>query len=212
MYCFLFLLCLALIVVFCEWLYRKGLDAEYTRKTAHSLSTLQCLLFPVFFTSHWYALILVIITSSILYIGRRKHFFKSIDSIKRKTCGSYLLPVSIGTVYFLSLLLDDWIFFVLPVVVLAVSDSLACVCGRICKSRYLMTGKTVAGTIVFFLSTFTISCGVLLFQSAGIKAFGVALGISVITTGVELISPNGSDNLTISLSVIVSLLLLDTVL
>jgi len=212
LYCFLFLSCFALIIVFCEWLHKKGLHAEYTRKTAHALSTLQCLLFPVFFTSHRYALILVIITSSILYIGRQKDFFKSIDSVKRKTCGSYLLPISIGIVYYLSLLLDDWVFFVLPVIVLAISDSLACIFGRIYKSGHLKSGKTVIGSIVFFLSTLIISCCILLLQSAGIKTFGVAFGVSLITTGVELVSPSGSDNLTVSLSVIGSMLLLDTIL
>jgi dolichol kinase len=175
------------------------------------LGILSCLFVTSCFSSPWYVLGITIITFSILYIGYRKHLFVSINAVNRKTCGAYLLPVSIGLVYFMSRYLQNEIFFVLPLIILAISDSLACVLGRKYKSKMLAANKTIMGTVVFFLSTFIISCFLLWFPLMEIKSIRMALGLSIVTTGVELISPNGSDNLTIPLSVVVSLLLLNPV-
>lgn len=211
-YCLLFLLCFMLIIALCEWLHNKGLHAEYTRKTAHILSIFLCLFLPACFTSHWYVLLLVVLATLTLYIGRRKQLFKSIESVERRTSGSYLLPISIGMVYYLSLVLHAQVFFTLPLVVLAVSDSLSCIFGKHYQSKSLKPGKTLIGTTVFFISTFIICWSILFFQMPTVKMAGAALGISIITTGVEFVSLRGSDNLTIPLSVIGSLLLLDRII
>jgi dolichol kinase len=176
------------------------------------LSTLLCLSVPVFFSSHWYALFFVIGSFSLLYIGYKKHLLNSIHSVGRKTYGAYLLPVSIGITYYVSLLLQNNLFFILPVVVLAISDPLACSFGKMYKSKVLRSGKTIIGTLVFFLSTLIISSTILLYQSPEIKMAGIALGVSVIASGVELMSSKGSDNLTIPLSIIISLILFDIIL
>jgi len=212
LYCFLFFLCFILILVSCEFLHKRGLQVEYTRKLAHSLSTLLCLSVPVFFSSHCYALLFVIGSFFILYIGNKKQLLNSIYFVNRKTYGAYLLPVSIGITFYISQWLQNNLFFILPIVVLAISDPLACYFGQTYKSKILKSGKTVIGTLTFFLSTLIISSFILFHQSAGIKMAGIALGISVTTSGVELMSPNGSDNLTIPLSVIVSLMLFNALL
>jgi dolichol kinase len=54
--------------------------------------------------------------------------------------------------------------------------------------------------------------GILYSQSTGKQITGIALGVSVVVSVVELISPNGSDNLTIPLSVIGSFMLFDKIL
>jgi Dolichol kinase len=212
LYGFLFFLCFVLILVFCEFLYKKGLQVEHTRKIAHSLSTLLCLSVPFCFTSHWYALLFIIGSFSALYIGHRKQLLNSIHAVDRKTFGAYLLPVSIGIVYYISLLLQNNLFFILPVIVLAISDPLACYFGKRYKSKVLKSGKTIAGTSAFFLSTLIICSLILCHQSTETKTIGIALVISVITSGMELISPNGSDNLTIPLSVVASLVLFDAIM
>jgi len=210
LYCFLFFLSFAFILVFCEFLHKKGVQVEHTRKIAHSLSTLLCLSVPLLFSSHLYALIFVIGAFLILYIGKRKHLLNSIHSVERKTYGAFLLPVSIGIAYYISVWQQDNIFFILPIFILAISDPLACYFGTSYKSKVLKSNKTVLGTLAFFLSTFIICTTILLYQSADLKIIGIALGISVIVSAIELISPNGSDNLTIPLSVIISLKLLNT--
>jgi dolichol kinase len=211
LYCFLFLSYFSLIIILCELLHRRGVAVEYTRKLAHALATLSCLFATSCFSSHWYVSGLIIATFSILYIGCQKKLFPSINSVSRKTCGAYMLPVSIGLVYYLSLYLKNELFFILPVVILAISDSLACILGRNYKSKIIVANKTLIGSIVFFLSTFILSSFILWFSLEEIRSIGIALGVSVIATGVELISPNGSDNLTIPLLVIASLLLFNPV-
>ena len=137
---------------------------------------------------------------------------KSIHSVKRKTYGAFLLPVSIGIAYYVSVWQKDNIFFILPVFILAISDPLAYYFGTAYKSKVLKSDKTVIGTLIFFLSALIICTTVLLHQSAGFKSLGIALCISVIVSGIELISPNGSDNLTIPLSVILLLMLFEVIL
>jgi dolichol kinase len=161
----------------------------------------------VYFSSHWYALLFVVGAFFILYIGKRKQFLCSIHSVERKTYGAFLLPVAIGIAYYVSVWQQDNVFFILPILVLAISDPLACFFGTAYKSKILKSNKTVIGTLVFFLSTLIICITILLHQSADFKSLGIALCISVIVSGIELISPNGSDNLTIPLSVILSLIL-----
>ena len=207
LYCFFFLSYYVFIIVFCEWLYKKGLHPEYTRKVAHTASTLSCLLIPVCFTSHRYVLVLGILSFLILYIGYRKQLFSSIDSVNRKTYGSYLLPISFGFVYCVFILLQNKLFFVLPILILGISDPLACVFGKMYKSKIVRFNKTAIGSLAFLISTFIISSWVLMLQMDGFQAVGTALGISIITTVVELFSPKGSDNLTIPLSVVGSLLI-----
>jgi dolichol kinase len=132
--------------------------------------------------------------------------------VGRKTYGAFLLPVSIGIAYYVSVWKQDNLFFILPIFVLAISDPLACYFGTTYKSKVLKSNKTVIGTLVFFLSTLIICTTILLHRSANFKSVGIALCISVIASGTELISPNGSDNLTIPLSVILSLILFDMIL
>jgi dolichol kinase len=153
-------------------------------------------------------LILVISSFLILYIGNKKSLLNSICSVDRKTCGAYLLPVSIGVTYYISIWwLQNNLFFILPIVILAISDPLAYYFGTVYKSKRIKSGKTAIGTLAFFLSTFIICSLIFWFQSAEIKNIGIALCISVVVSVIELISPNGTDNLTIPLSVIVLLML-----
>jgi dolichol kinase len=193
-------------------LHRKGVQAEHTRKIAHSLSTLLCLSVPVFFSSHWYALLFVVGSFFILYIGKRKQFLNSIHSVERKTYGAFLLPVSIGIAYYVSVWQQDNTFFILPVIILAISDPLASYFGTTFKSKVIKSNKTLIGTLAFFLSTLIICNALLLHQPADLKMIGITFVISIIVSAIELISPNGSDNLTIPLSVIISLKLVNTIL
>ena len=213
LYCFLYLSCFFLVILFCEFLHKKGLSAEYTRKLGHSLPSLSCLFLPFFFSTHWYVLLLVILSFATLYIGNSKHLINSICSVERKTFGAYLLPFSIGITYYISVwCLQNNLFFILAISILAISDPLACYFGKTFKSKIFKSGKTIMGTLAFFLSTFIICSLILWSQSTGIKIIGIALGLSIIVSVIELISPKGSDNLTVPLSVIGSLMLVDKIL
>jgi len=204
-YGFLFMLCFASILALCELLHKKGMPAEHTRKIAHSLSTLLCLVVPVFFSSRVYALVFVAGALAILCAGKRGGFLRSIHSVERWTCGAYLLPVSICFAYYVSIWTRDNMCFVLPVLVLAISDPLACWFGKSFKSKILLFNKTVAGTLAFFVSSWVLCSTLFWSRSTCFQALGMAFAMSATLSAVELLSPKGTDNLTIPVSAILML-------
>lgn len=206
-FCFLFFVIYATIIHGCEFLHKRGLDAEYTRKIAHTASTLISLLIPIFFPSLPYVIMLGIILALLLYVTQHKHLFNSIHSVKRNTVGVWLLPISIGCTYYISRILQDNIFYILPIIILSISDSLACLSAKCKKSKIILSEKTIIGSAVFFISTFLICIFILFFKYTFITTVFAAFVISAITSFIELISTKGIDNLTIPLSVILSLML-----
>ncbi len=205
---FVYILGFISLIVICELLHKKlNIHSEYTRKLGHSASTLVCLFFPVIFQSYSYVVILGVFSFVLLFSGKYLKLFKSIDSVDRKTEGSYLLPVSICSLFIFSG--EDTLLFILPILVLGISDPLAGIFGRIYKAKTKNVilfnhkfEKTLLGSIVFSISAFLISIISLhLFLYNGNKLFLLSLFIAFITTLVEIISPNGSDNITVPYSV-----------
>jgi phytol kinase len=197
-----------------EFLFRKyQLDVELTRKFSHILATLASLAFLLTFHSYIYVLLLGVLFFIILFVGRRLKLFRSIDSVRRKTAGSYLLPVSIGLMFVLSKELGSQLLFILPILVLGISDPLAGLFGTLYGARFgniklLHYGyeKTYLGSGVFFLSTLLLHLFVLpYFSFQGWNLIGVALGLSTLATVVEIVSPNGTDNLTVPLVICLAL-------
>lgn len=202
-FCFLYIL----ILILCEFLYRKGLKTEYSRKIAHIISTLSSLFFPFVFTCHWYVLLLGIISFVVLFAANKKMSFPSIDKVNRKTHGSYLLPLSICMSYYISLFYGDKTLFILPILILAISDPLAGILGKTFKSKNIGNGKTLAGTISFFLSSFILSYFILISHISTKDAMYISFITALSTSFVEYLSCKGMDNLLIPLCCIFILLI-----
>ena len=169
------------------------------------MSCLSSLMLIFTITSHWYILFLGSLFFFTLFIGKRQGYFKSIDSVSRKTLGSYILPVAIYLVFYLSNSWHSLLIFVLPILILGLSDPLAGLSGVYYKSstrnitllRYDFE-KTVLGSFVFFLSALLISAVTLFsfgFELQKVIFFSMVMAVS--TTIVELISPFGLDNLSV---------------
>lgn len=215
LYTFVYIIGFIGLLVVCELLYKKSkVSAEYTRKIGHTASTLSTIFFPFIFHSYGYVLSIVIFSFALLYIGKHFMLFKSIESVERKTEGSYLLPLSICSLFLLSQ--GNNLFFILPILVLGISDSLAGISGTLYKDRTSKIvlfkhefNKTILGTIVFSISTFIISLIVLnLFHFDSIKLILLSLFITCIAAIIEVISPKGTDNITVPHSVLILLYLL----
>jgi dolichol kinase len=117
------------------------------------------------------------------------------------------MPFAIGLTFYCTLLLDNSLYFNVSIWVLALSDPLACYFGQSFPSKRLVYGKTLIGTLAFFLSTFIICVVYLAASTTGMKAVWMALGTSMTASVAELLSPRGSDNVTIPLAIIASLLI-----
>ncbi len=214
---FIFLVAIILLLVFTELIYRRlGLKGEVTRKIAHFTATLSTVTFPYLFTDHWYVLGLASFFFIVLYISRHGTQLKSIHDITRKSIGSYLLPISIYVTFLVSLKVDSTFYFILPILILAISDPAAGIMGinmKIYNHRIRIFGyklnKTILGSTTFFVSSFIISIIALYFNRMvfDLKTFWLAMGIAALSTLVEMFSWKGSDNLFIPLSVILMLVL-----
>jgi len=186
-----------------EFFYHQfNLRVEWSRKYVHCAAGLMTLLFPVMLGSHWLVLMMSVCFAVILFFSKKLNLLKSIHNIERKSKGAILYPIAIYFCFLMYDLVDLGIFFYLPVLIMAVSDPVAALCGkRFPRGNYQIGSahKTVVGSGAFMISAFMICFGVfsLLWQLPFYLMITCSIGIAVATTVVEAVSGNGSDNITI---------------
>lgn len=211
----IYLVAIVLLLVFTELVYRRiGIKGEVTRKIAHFTATLSTVTFPYLFTDHWYVLALASFFFIVLFISKNGTQLKSIHDITRKSVGSYLLPIAIYLTFYFSLELGNRFYYILPILVLAISDPAAGIMGinmKIYNHRIKIFGrklnKTILGSSAFFVSSLLICLIALYFNRMvfDLKTFWLALGIAVVSTLVEMFSWRGNDNLLVPASVLIML-------
>jgi dolichol kinase len=214
---FIYLIGIGLLLIFNELVYRRlSPTGEITRKFAHFSSVLATVPFPYIFPSHWYILVLALLFATVLFVTSKGKQLKSIHGVTRKSVGSYLLPLSIYITFFISDFSGNKFLYILPMLILAISDPMAAILGINLKAyngRIKWMGKklnkTWLGSGAFWVSSFVISLIALYFHRGifDLKAFWLALAVSVVSTLAELISWRGSDNLSIPLSAVAVLVL-----
>jgi phytol kinase len=204
------------IICLAEYLHSHfNINPEYTRKLAHSIATLSSLIFIITIKSHWYILILGVFFFLLLLAANQRKLFSSIHGVNRKTAGSYLLPVAVYVVFFISQSKGNNLLFILPVLLLGISDPLAGLAGYYYRhrvNRITIIGykldKTNFGSAVFFISALIISLITLYLWDYGFpKIVLYPLVIAAATTLTEMLSPYGTDNLTVPLMTVLLLCL-----
>jgi phytol kinase len=121
-----------------------------------------------------------------LLILRFIHPLKSLSDRSAESIGEIMFPLGIMVTALVS---QNQLDFIVAVLILGISDTVAFYIGRNFKSKVLLFRKTILGSIGFFVSAFVI----LLLASSPI----VGLCIALCLTLVEFASPKGLDNLTI---------------
>ncbi|MEZ5102966.1 MAG: phosphatidate cytidylyltransferase [Draconibacterium sp.] len=212
---FVYLVGIGILLIFNELVYRRlNPTGEITRKFAHFTSVLATVPFPYIFPSHWYILVLALLFAAVLFITRNGKQLKSIHGVERKSVGSYLLPLSIYITFLISNLTENKFIYILPMLILAISDPMAAILGINIKNyngRIKIFGrklnKTWLGSGAFLASSFVISIIALYFHRGvfDLETFWLAMLLSIVTTLSELISWRGFDNLSIPLSAVVVL-------
>ncbi len=210
-YSIIYFLAISTLLGFNEIIYRiKKVKGEYTRKVAHIIAVMATLPLPYIFKNHLYILILALIFFTVLYISQNSKKLNSIHDINRKSVGSYLLPLSIYTTFCISAYAGTKLIYLLPMLILGISDPIAALVGMNVKKhnkpfpvvgRFL--NKSIMGSLGFFASSFIISClGLYVyFNGFSVSIIGISFAIAIAGTLGELFSWNGTDNLTIPLSV-----------
>jgi len=197
-----------------EFFYHQfNLKVEWSRKYVHCAAGLLTLLFPVMLGSHWLVLLMSSCFAIILFFSKRLNLLQSIHNIERKSKGAILYPISIYFCFLLQDVLDARIFFYLPVIIMAISDPVAALCGkRFPRGKYQIghARKTVVGSTAFMASAFVLCMIVFGFwwQLPLHLMMLFSIFIAVVTTLVEAVSGRGMDNITIPISVVGCLLLL----
>lgn len=189
---------------------------EFARITSHVLAGLFSLLLLNRFSSPYFVLVLCIQSALFLYATDRMGFLKSHHSVKRKTYGSAVFFAGVLIAYITYELTSNRALFILPIMILTISDPTAALTGLNIKSRNwknLISGeisaKSYAGSFAFFVTAFIILFfGLPFFYNLELPAcLIISLIIGLIATFVEAISSKGFDNVTIPVSIILLLLL-----
>lgn len=203
--------CFLALFAVAEMLYHLAkIKAEYTRKLVHIGTGLLTLLFPVLLTDTWEVVLLCSIFFVLLLLSLKFRFLKSINNIDRQSSGSTLYPVIIIIVFLFykwmsmqALAYTPLATFYMPVLIMAVADPAAAIAGNAYKQKQsVATGKTIAGSLVFFITANIISAGVFLYTCNACNSLFILLqaaAISVATTITERVSNKGWDNFTIPL-------------
>mgnify|MGYP000604465814 CR=1 FL=1 len=211
-----YLIGVSLLLIFNELVYRRlNAQGEITRKFAHFSSVLATIPFPYIFPSHWYVLVLALLFAAVLFYTMNGKQLNSIHDVERKSIGSYLLPLSIYVTFLISSLMENKFLYILPMLILAISDPMAAILGINIKNyngRIKLFGrkinKTWLGSGAFLVTSFVVSIIALYFHREvfDLKTFWLAMLMAIVTTLAELLSWRGSDNLSIPLSGILVLL------
>lgn len=177
--------------------------AEFSRKFIHISSAVLACTFPFYFDSHWWVMAICFSFLVLLYLSVKFNFLKSINSVERKTFGSVLYPVAIYLCFLLNQILvknnGQFQYYFASVLILGISDPLAAIVGGkypIFRFQKIAAGKSIGGSMAFFIATFIIS---MLFLNLDNKIL-ICLSISLLSTIAELICSNGFDNLFVPLS------------
>jgi dolichol kinase len=202
---------LALFIVAEAIYWKHNVEAEWTRKMVHIVSGLISLQFPLFLDNHWVVLVLCTSFAGVLYLSYRYNFLPSINRVDRVTHGSLLFPLVIYICYFAFQQSGSFLFYYLPILILAISDPLAAITGKsIPIGPYMIFGqnKTLMGSGAFFVSAF--ACSFIAFwrmEASGLfLSLLAAFFMAMVTTTAEAVTHKGYDNLIIPISGISALL------
>lgn len=188
--CLLFLTILILI----ELIVRKGaMPSKISRRLAHLASGL----FSLFMWLEFSPAVFLVCTGLLIVviaISYAKRALRSIHNVERKTHGEIYLPVGIFITYLIAHEHPD--VFVPAILIMTFSDVVSGVI-----SDWRDKGRASRwGSVGFLLTTLTILLII------GISPMA-ATSLALILMAVELISPYGSDNLTIPITASILLLL-----
>lgn len=188
-----------------ELLRKFGLQTETTRKFVHFGGAFVTIFFPFILTSHWTVLILAVGFALFMLVTKKFGFLQSVHAVERKSEGAIYHPIAIYSCFLYSQILNQPMFYVISILILAISDALAALVGKSYgANEYLVevgTRKSIEGSITFFLTSFLIVHLILLLatNTGRLESVLIALLISIIVTIFEGVSLKGADNLFIPL-------------
>ncbi|MBR8838114.1 MAG: phosphatidate cytidylyltransferase [Stigonema ocellatum SAG 48.90 = DSM 106950] len=144
-----------------------------------------------------------ILASAVTLLSYRFPILPGINSVGRKSYGTFFYSVSIGVLVACFWHLQQPQYAVLGILVMAWGDGLAALIGqRFGKHKYKLLGreKSWEGSLAMALVSYFISILILLGVLGNIwQTWVISLAVAFVATGLETISVVGIDNLTVPL-------------
>lgn len=194
-----------LFFVIAEIMRKRGIETEVTRKFVHFSGAFVTIFFPFIFKSSWIVLALAVGFALIMILTKKFGLLQSVHAVKRKSDGAIYHPIAIYLCFLYSQFLNQPWFYVISILILAISDATAALIGKTYGNNgYIVevgTRKSFEGSFTFFLTSFLITHLVLLLATplGRLESVLVAVLISLIMTIFEGVSLKGADNLFIPL-------------
>jgi phytol kinase len=192
------------IVLIAELLHRyTDTNPEQVRKVVHIGTGNVILLAWLLQLPAWVGIVSGVLAGIITLISYRLPILPGVNSVGRKSLGTFFYAMSIGilTAIFWTLKLPH--YGVIGVLIMAWGDGLAAIIGqRFGKHPYTIFGNTKSweGTFTMLLVSYAIVSIVLLCVQGNIwQTWLVGIPVAIAATGVESISQWGLDNLSVPL-------------
>ncbi|MDY0294820.1 MAG: hypothetical protein RBQ71_03330 [Acholeplasmataceae bacterium] len=180
------------------------LGDEGARKFIHIGVSNWWILAMIFFVDEhavWYAVIAPFTFIVLNYLSYRLNILKAMERGGKGNLGTVYFPISLLILVILTfgVTQNPWIGAV-GILVMGYGDGLAAVIGTAYGKHKLAFGKSIEGSLTMFIVSFIIVFGISLFLTSIISAVFIALGVAIVATVVELLTPKGLDNLSVPLS------------
>ena len=193
------------IVLISELLHRyTDTNPEQVRKVVHIGTGNVIILAWLLQLPAWVGIISGVLAGIVTLISYRLPILPGVNSVGRKSLGTFFYAVSIGilTAIFWNLNLPH--YAVIGILIMAWGDGLAAIIGqRFGKHPYTIFGNTKSweGTLTMFVVSYAIVSIVLLsVQGSMWQTWVVGIPVAIVATGVESIAQWGLDNLTVPLT------------
>jgi phytol kinase len=185
------------------------IGAELKRKIVHVATGTYALTLPLTFTDRWPVMLLVAVSIAVMLLLRSRHVVATgigavLHSVERRSYGEIYLSLAVGLLFFRST--GQPILYVLPIVVVTLSDAAAALVGTEYGRRlFAVEGgtKSLEGVATFFVVTWLVAMILLLLMSDAPRENVIVLGFLVAAFGalVEAQSWQGLDNLFVPVAI-----------
>ena len=201
---------LIIVISFSEIVHKRfHWSVKVTRKFVHVLTGILIALTPFLLDS---PVPLIFISSIFIFVNFaaiKKNWLPGMHSTERKSYGTFFYPLSF-LVLILLLWKDNKSIIIISILIMSIADATAALVGENIKAPiyYQLSGerKSVQGSLVMFSATFIITFfGLTIFAGTDkitlsfLTTFWFAVIVAVLTTTLESISYQGSDNLSVPL-------------
>ena len=202
----LILLYLVTIVIVAESLSRffNKVNSEFTRKIVH-IGAGNVILFAWWLdVPAWIGIGAAAIASSIALISLVIPILPSVNSVGRKSLGTFFYAISIGVLIALFWHLHEYEYAAIGILIMTWGDGMAAIVGqRFGKHHYRVFGikKSWEGSLAMAFFSFLVTCSILVAVQGNIwQVWAISLTVSVVATVLEGFSVLGIDNLTVPIA------------